>query len=192
MASDHFAVLGQPRRPWLDPEQLKQDYQRLTFALHPDRQSEPPADGSDFGAVTDAYRVLSNPKLRLQHLLALENEASDSQSGRVSTELAETFMQTAALIASVDDVLKRKQQAITTLASSLLMPEISKVKERVDSQVEALQHARANCMDELKRLDQRWENDSDKRAEARKLADRFGFLDRWIAQLREKQFALSN
>jgi len=189
--TDHFAVLAQPRRPWLDPEQLKQEYQRLTFARHPDRQTEAAAEGPEFGAVTDAYRVLSNPKLRLQHLLAIENEASDARSARVSAELADMFMQTAALIRSVDDLLKRKQQATTTLASSLLKPEVSKTRERVGAQLEALQGAHSSAVDELKRLDERWEKEPDAKTEARKLADRFGFLDRWMTQLQEKQFALS-
>ena len=35
--SDSFALLEKPRRPWLDPEELKESFHRLTAAAHPDR-----------------------------------------------------------------------------------------------------------------------------------------------------------
>jgi curved DNA-binding protein CbpA len=190
--TDHFAALGQPRRPWLDPEQVKLEYQRLTFARHPDRPADCAAEGPEFGAVTDAYRVLSNPKLRLQHLLALEKEASDSESSPVSADLADTFMETAALIASVDDLLKKKEQSTTALALSLLKPDIARVTARTESQLKLLQQAYGNALNELKRVDELWEKGPEAIPSARKLADRFAFLDRWIAQLQEKQFALSS
>src|SRR5438477_9420256 len=80
---DHFAVLGQPRRPWLDLDQLKQQYQQLTFELHPDRPKGG-ADQADFAAVTEAYRVLSNPRLRVHHLLSLTAKNNDSGSTKTS------------------------------------------------------------------------------------------------------------
>jgi curved DNA-binding protein CbpA len=190
--TDHFAVLGQPRRPWLDPEQLKHEYQRLTFAGHPDRQTDAAANKPDFGAVTDAYRVLSNPKLRLQHLLALEKEPSDRENSALSADLADTFMETAALIASVDDLLKRKRQSTTALALSLLKADIVRLTGRTESQLKLLRESYGHALGELKRIDERWEKDPEAKRAARKLADRFGFLERWIAQLEEKQFALSS
>lgn len=33
---DHFATLGEPRRPWLDAEALKARFHRLTVEFHPD------------------------------------------------------------------------------------------------------------------------------------------------------------
>jgi curved DNA-binding protein CbpA len=190
--TDHFVVLRQPRRPWLDPEQLKQEYQRLSFARHPDRHTDAGAEGPDFAAVTDAYRVLSNPKLRLQHLLGLEHGRSDRENSPVSADLADTFMQTAALVGSVDDLLKKKDHSTTALALSLLKPDIARLTSRVESQLKLLQEFYGQALDELKRIDELWEKDADAKTAVPKLADRFGFLDRWIAQLQEKMFALSS
>ena len=35
--TDHFATLGEPRRPWLDAEALKEKFHRLSGTVHPDR-----------------------------------------------------------------------------------------------------------------------------------------------------------
>ena len=89
MGSDYFAVLRQPRRPWLDPDELKRKYQELTFARHPDKT--PDADqGPEFSEITEAYRVLSNPRLRLQHLFNLEG--APSETSQVPAEIAELLV----------------------------------------------------------------------------------------------------
>ena len=108
--TDHFAVLGQPRRPWLDLDQLKQQYQQMTLDLHPDRPKTN-AEASDFSAVTDAYRVLSNPRLRLRHLLDLNpNESSTTRTSDVPAELTDTFMEAATLVREIDVHRKKLEQ----------------------------------------------------------------------------------
>ena len=57
--TDYFALLGEARRAWLDTEELKKQY----FA----RVREHPADEE----LNEAFRVLTEPKLRLHHLLVL-------------------------------------------------------------------------------------------------------------------------
>ena len=89
---DYFALLQQPRKPWLDPEELKQRYQQLTLVSHPDRSGDR-RTAPTFAAVNEAYQVLTNPKLRLQHLLSLEGHipiADESAPG----DLMELFCQT--------------------------------------------------------------------------------------------------
>src|SRR4051812_48683184 len=107
---DYFAVLGQPRRPWLDPEKLKEQHQALTLAEHPDRKelrnNAPPSRGAKaaptlpaatFAEINEAFRVLSSPRTRLQHLLGLEGNPK-SAAGAVSNDLLELFTQIATLL----------------------------------------------------------------------------------------------
>ena len=35
--TDYFALLNEPRRPWLDPEPLKDKFLALSATVHPDR-----------------------------------------------------------------------------------------------------------------------------------------------------------
>jgi curved DNA-binding protein CbpA len=201
--TDYFAVLGQPRRPWLDPEELKQAHQQHAFRGHPDRQRTETSAGSDLAPrgnehaptlaeVNEAYRVLSNPRLRLQHLLSLFGDDATSQTSAVSAELTDIFMHTAALLSDIDRLLQKKEQTTSALSLSLLKPEIGDLQQRVDAQLQQLQERHELAVGDLRRIDHSWVNEQGIASGLRTLAQRFGFLDRWIAQLREKQFLLSN
>ena len=104
--TDYFALLGQPRKPWLDPEQLKQKYHELARQSHPDKN------------VNEAYRTLADAKSRLQHLLALEGVALSASSNEIPQELTDLFMAIAPAlnkidnpnVKSVDDLIARVTQ----------------------------------------------------------------------------------
>src|ERR1700759_1675879 len=120
MDHDYFAVLDQPRRPWLDQEQLKEKYHQLA-------QSDNPEMGPTLGAVNEAYRVLSDPKLRLRHLLELESDGSAVGVSELPSDLSDLFMQAATLIRDVDALLSRRNQSTTALATSLVQSEATTI-----------------------------------------------------------------
>jgi DnaJ-domain-containing protein 1 len=62
--TDLFAVLGLPRSPWLDAEELKQRH----HAMMADEASA----NSSPTILNEARRTLQNPALRIRHFLALE------------------------------------------------------------------------------------------------------------------------
>ena len=190
MGPDYFSVLGQQRRPWLDLERLKQEYQRLTFARHPDR-TDGVDEGSDFGEINEAFRVLSNPKLRLQHLLSLETQIS--QPTAVPAEISDAFMDTASLVNEIDRLLQRRDAATSALAKSVILPEVTALQDRARAALEKLHELQDDALDDLQRLDEYWTaGHAEAASQLGKLAHRFGYLDRWIGQLREKQFRLAN
>ena len=198
--TDHFAVLGQPRRPWLDPNGLKREYQRLASEHHPDRKnlgtdssSRPGESSSTFAAVNEAYRVLSNPRLRLQHLLSLEGSgALDSQSSDVAADLGDVFMEAATFINEVGAYLQKREQITSTLGKSLLRAETAEFQKRADALLKRLQQVYDQIAEDLHRADELWTADRARSVDQlRSLADRFGYLESWIGQLREKQFQLS-
>jgi curved DNA-binding protein CbpA len=189
---DHFAALRQPRRPWLDPEQVKQEYQNLTFARHPDKQAGDDQPEAGFDEITDAYRVLSNPRLRLQHLLSLVNEKTDTEKSPITAELTEVFMETATIVNDIDAALREREQAVSALVKSMLKAQIAPLEARANAQLKQLQELYARTMEDLRRADERWSDHQPRSAELCGLSQRFGFLDKWIAELRERQFQLSN
>ncbi|HEY2124617.1 MAG TPA: DnaJ domain-containing protein, partial [Chthoniobacterales bacterium] len=85
-ATDYFAIFGEERRPWLDADELKERYHALTLAEHPDQNRA----SLDFAAVNEAYRVLGDPKLRLQHLLKLAGYNAPANSS-VPPDLLDLF-----------------------------------------------------------------------------------------------------
>ena len=193
MGFDHFAVLQQPRRAWLDPDQLKERYQELTFAHHPDRQSS--GEQTDFSGVTEAYRILSNPRLRILHLLRLETNA-DISGGKLSTvpdELADLFMEAAGLVQEIDAHRQKQEQTASALGKSLLQAEKTQLNSQAEKTLERLEGRYGDALQDLHRIDETWSSDhSTSISQLRALADVFGYLDRWISQLREKQFQLSS
>src|SRR5260370_36162164 len=77
LMTDYFALLGEPRRPWLEPDSLKARFLALSAEAHPDRLHNAPeaqkqAANQQYAELNSAYRCLREPKERLQHLLELE------------------------------------------------------------------------------------------------------------------------
>src|SRR5882724_11955433 len=75
--TDYFALLNEPRRPWLDPESLKTKFFERSAAVHPDRvhgasEAEKQLANQHYVELNAAYNCLREPKTRLQHLLELE------------------------------------------------------------------------------------------------------------------------
>jgi len=186
---DYFAALQQPRRAWLDPEELKQKYQELTLAAHPDRG--PTGPSLDFAEINEAYRVLSDPKRRLQHLLSLEgHDPSAKQS--IPEELLQTFGKIGTFVQEIDRSLEKLRSADSALAKSLLRSDILNAQQRAGELSDQLQKLYTNALDELKRLDALWDDRPGELIEDfAKLYHRFAYLGRWMDQVRERQFQLS-
>src|ERR1700730_1013544 len=145
---DYFSLLQQPRRPWLDPEKLKETYRRLTIASHPDRPSavEPL---SDFSAINEAYRVLLDPKLRVQHLLKLEGMPRDA--GIVPETLSDIFLETGALIQDIDRLLTRS--TTTSLSKALVQSELTERHKLATDLLEKLDGMYNAALQELQSVD---------------------------------------
>ena len=125
---DHFALLDEARRPWLDAALLKEKY----FALS--RNAPPSAE------VNEAFRVLSDPKLRLHHFLQLAG--ADLAAGRpVPANAAELVWHTGTLLREIERWLLRDGAATSALARAVLQSERAKLKERLGKLDEKLRAA---------------------------------------------------
>ena len=188
---DYFALLQQPRRPWLDAEELKQKYHQLAAGAHPDRQSVDSKDpNTDFGRLNDAYRVLLDPKLRLYHLLSSEGISLADEA--VPDELGNLFVQTGTFIHEIDRLLKETKEANNALRKSLLQSEILEKQRRAKDLLDKLNKLYQGALQELQMLDRAWLNDRQRITPAlRDLYQRLAYLTRWIAQIEERQFQLS-
>ena len=189
--TDYFALLKQPRRPWLDPNELKEKYHELTKAAHPDRSASANPD-SDFASVTEAYRVLLDPKLRLDHLFNLEGIPPAAHTN-VPEQIADVFLEIGTLIQETDRLLA-KSATTTALSKALLRSEILEKQKLTADLLEKLETMYANALKELKLLDQTWTSVNKAGAgpsELSALSSRFAYLARWVAQLQERKFQLS-
>src|SRR5436309_424535 len=104
---DYFSVFGEPRRPWLDPENLKQKFMQFSSETHPDRthnaSTAARADAQNqFTELNSAYNCLRNPRLRLQHFIELETGARPAQVETVPPSLMNMFFDVGKVVREAD------------------------------------------------------------------------------------------
>ena len=173
--TDYFALLGEARRPWIDPEKLKAKY----FALARER----PADAE----LNEAYRRLSDPKLRLHHLLSLEGV--DLKTGReIPPALAELFWSTGNLLREVDRWLLKSAQAGSALSRALLSGERAKLGHRLAQHETKLDADYQAALDRLRKISE-CPNEPPLLLE---LYDSIAYLTRLREQAKEKRLEMRN
>ena len=191
MTDDFFALFGEQRRPWLDPEGVKETFHRLSRTEHPDQQ-EVGGEG-DFAKLNQAQAVLRDPKLRLRHLLELEHpEVKLSGPSGVPAGLADLFVAVHGLLREADAVLAKKAAATSALAKALLAREEFATREKVEATLGRVDALQANATAELQAFDAQWldARPSGAAATLHEFYQRFAYLSRWLEQLRERLFQL--
>jgi len=124
--TDYFALLGQPRLPWLDRAALKEVYHTKTLQTHPDSGAE-----AGFTDLNEAYQVLQDPKRRLQHLLELHQAPLPAANQTVPADLQELFLQIGALTQQIQPLLEKVRAASNELSRSLLKGELLTVQKEI-------------------------------------------------------------
>ncbi|MDQ3198550.1 MAG: hypothetical protein M3Q46_05070 [Verrucomicrobiota bacterium] len=174
--TDYFALLGEARRPWGDPEELKEKYFARSRAAAPD------AD------LNEGFRVLNDPKLRLHHLLILEG--AELSAGRpVPPSVAELFWNTGTVLREVDRWLLKSAEATSALSRALLSGERNKIAGELQAVEEQLHATYGAALERARGIDDaKWRSDL---AELTRLHDEIAYLTRLREQVKEKQLRLS-
>jgi curved DNA-binding protein CbpA len=140
--TDYFEQLGEPRRPWLDPDPLKAKFLALSQEFHPDRvhgkcASEKEAATNRYASINAAYQCLRDPKERLHHLLELERGTRPGDIQRIPPGTMDLFVQVGQTCRDADEFLARRHASSSPMAKAQLFAEGLKW---VDS-LQTLQHA---------------------------------------------------
>ena len=193
-APDGFALLGEPRRPLLDPERIRDTFHRLSRTEHPDQQAAAAGSGpaAAFARLNQAQGTLRDPKARLRHLLELEYpQVRLTGPASVPPSLADLFAPIHGLLREVDEVLARKAAAPSALAKALLARSEFALRERAEERLAEVDALQAAALAELRAFDARWEpRPPDAAAVLHDFYQRFAYLSRWGDQLRERLFQL--
>jgi DnaJ-domain-containing protein 1 len=200
--TDHFALLDQPRRPWLDSESLKQKFLARSAEVHPDR-----VHGADdatraraqerYTGLNAAYLCLREPRDRLRHLLELELGRKPSDLQEMPAGLADFFMQLAAAFQETDAFLARYAKVKSPLLRAQGFSEAQSYSERLTYLQQAIQARFDQLLAEVRDLDRLWVEppaDPVQRAavltELGRICRGLGFFSRWIGQIQERLFLL--
>jgi DnaJ-domain-containing protein 1 len=198
--TDFFTLLNEPRRPWLEPELLKDKFLALSATVHPDRvhnlgADERAAAQERYTELNAAYNCLREPKERLRHLLELELGALPKDIQRIPSDLMDLSMEIGKACREADVFLAEKAK----VTSPLLQVTFFERSDEFADKLKALRQ-RVNSLDEqlvaeLKQMDAAWPPPEEKRAaqlhRLEELYRLFSYFARWTAQIQERVVRLS-
>ncbi len=198
--TDYFALLNEPRRPWLEGDLLKQKFLSLSATVHPDKihsatESERLAVSKRFAELNAAYNCLTVPKSRLLHLLELELGAKPGEIRQIPPALADLFAQVAAICRDADRFLAEKEKTVSPLLQVQLFERGQEWIEKLNALQKRLGTFHDELLAKLKLLDQQWSADNPNRAgllsDLETLYRLFSYFNRWAAQIQERIVQLS-
>ena len=191
--TDPFALLGEARRPDLDPARVKDTFHRLSREQHPDAAGGSGGDGGeDFARLNQAQAALRDPKARLRCLLELEYpDVRVAGPSVVPAALADLFAPVLTLLRDIDALLAKKAAAPSALAKALLARQEWALREAAEALLEKLDTLHAATLEALRAFDAAWEpRPPDAATRLVDFHGRFAYLSRWTEQLRERLFQL--
>jgi len=198
---DYFALLSEPRRPWLDADALKQKFLTLSAAAHPDKihsasDAEKSAAAKTFAELNAAYTCLAEPKSRLLHLLELELGAKPKDIQQIPAGLADLFAEVANSCRSADTFLAEKSRTTSPLLQVQLFERGQEWVEKLNALQQKLNALREQLLTSLQALDAQWlqADVASRRNSLSKIEDHyrlFGYLNRWNNQIQERVVQLS-
>jgi len=204
--TDYFALLDEPRRPWLEPDSLKARFLALAAKMHPDRLHNAPeaqkqAANQLYAELTSAYRCLREPNERLRHLLELELRSKPDAVRPIAEANMGLYTEVSQVCRGVDQFLTERSQVTSPL---LKVRQFELAQGWTDKlrrwQQEIINRAEALGA-ELRGMNQAWESAPPAGSAARRaslplerleeLYRESSYLQRWLAQVQERIVRLS-
>ncbi|MCP5518165.1 MAG: hypothetical protein H7A45_13005 [Verrucomicrobiales bacterium] len=198
---DFFARLDEPRRPWIDPEALKERFIALSAPSHPDRvhaapEAERQAATERFAALNEAYRQLAGVKDRLAHLLALERGAPAADVQQIPPGTMDLFLEVGQACRDVDGFLRRRDEATSPMVRVTLFEQGLDWTGRLQALQANVGARRGEIEAELQAMNAVWDSapppGSPQRAAGlplerlEQLHRIYSYLARWGGQLQER------
>ena len=186
---DAFALLEEPRRPWLDAAALKEKFLSRSAETHPDKFTDPvekEAAQTLFADLNRGHETLRDPKQRLQHLLTLERGEKPADVHDILPETADLFIKVGQLLQPVDAIIARREAEPSPLLRAQSMPEALDWLEKVNALLDTLNTQLAALESELQSFKDNWDCDTLER-----LYHRFSYLQKWRGQLNDRAVKLA-
>lgn len=196
--TDNFALLNEPRRPWIDVDRLKEKFLALSSRVHPDRvhQSSPEERkdaGERYAEFNAAYNCLREPKERLRHLLELEfgKKSGDIQS--IPPGLVDSAFEIGGACKGADTFLAERAKATSPILKVQFFERGQEWTDKLNALQRKINEQREVLLDELKTMNPVWESEAPERPLKRleEIYRLLGYFARWSEQLQERTVQLS-
>lgn len=203
---DFFALLNEPRRPWINLDSLKEKFLALSGSLHPDRvhnasEMEKQEAGRRYAELNSAFTTLADPKSRLQHLLELERGGPRPKIQSVPSNLMDDFMRIGELLRQIDQFLMERDQVTSPMVKVQLFARGQEWTDKISDWQKSLNEARDTLLIRLEAMNPQWDSAPAPGAPNRKatlplndleaIYQVFGFITKWQNELRERMVRLA-
>jgi curved DNA-binding protein CbpA len=173
--NDCYALLEEPRRPWVDVDALKQRFLGMSSPLHPDRihgapEAEKEVATYRYAQLNAAYNTLREPKDRLPHLLQLESGAPPKDIQRIPPGTMDLFVEVGQMCRDVDAFLVEKGKVTSPLLKVQIFVRGQEWTQRLNKLQQSIHAKRDELLLELKGMNPIWEQAPEGPAEARRAA----------------------
>jgi DnaJ-domain-containing protein 1 len=197
--TDFFTLLDEPRRPWLEPEPLREKFLSLSATVHPDRvhnlgEAERAAAQERYTELNAAYNCLREPKDRLHHLLQLELGALPKDVQRIPSELMDLSLEIGQKCLEADALLAEKARATSPLLQVKFFERGQEFSDKLQAMRQRVNALNEQLVEKLKLVDSAWQSGESRVALLLKLEELYRLLSyfaRWNAQLQERAVRLS-
>jgi len=204
--TDYFALLDEPRRPWLDPDALKAKFLALAAKVHPDRVND--ATGGEkhaahqrYTELNAAYQCLREAKERLRHLLELERGTKPDEVQKITSRTVDLFAEVSELCREADLFLAEKARVTSPLLKVQLFERGMALTDKLNAMLLKLNAQHDALTEQIRFLNMAWESAPPVGSSARgnvlplsRLEDiyrDFSYLTRWQRQIQERSVQLS-
>jgi hypothetical protein len=199
--NDAFALLSEPRRPWLDAEALKQKFLTLSSHVHPDRvhsatETDKQMANTRYAELNAAYNALREPRDRLLHLLQLELGAKPSDIQRIPPGTMDLFVEVGQLCRDIDAFIAERANVTSPLLKVKLFERGMEWTDKLQELQLRINAKRDELAAELQQMNAVWESappiESPDRAAAlplervEQIYRVFSYIARWSEQIQER------
>jgi curved DNA-binding protein CbpA len=203
---DNFALLGQARQPWFDPDLLKAAFLEISARTHPDRvlaatAPEREAATRRYAELNAAYNCLLDPKQRLLHLLELELGAPPANVRDIPPGTMDLFMEVGQNCRQADGIVAEKARQASPLLQAQRFEESMACAEKLGALQQRIHLRRDELLAELKNMNAAWNAapppPSPGRAGAlplrrlEEISRELSYITRWSGQIHERIAQLS-
>ncbi len=204
--TDPFALLNEPRRPWLDEAALKARFLELSARWHPDRFHTAPDPEREeahhrFAELNAAHQDLREVKTRLLRLLELESGSRPRNIQRIPPGTMDLFVEVGQACRDADAFLSQRAQVTSPLLKVQMFQKGMEWTERLNELQRKVNVRRDELCQELERMNPVWASAPPVGAPGRAPAlplDRLeqiyralSYVTRWTEQLRERLVQLA-
>lgn len=203
---DYFALLNEPKRPWLDLDLLKSKFFAISAVAHPDRShlgsdAEKQSANDRYSEINTAYNCLREPKERLLHLLELERGMKPADIERIPAGAMELFMEAVQVCRVVDGFLADKAKVTSPLLKVHTFEQAMGWTDALNTLQQTLHVKKEGLLAELQAMNAHWESAPeadpvDRRsvlplARLEEIYRAISYISRWTGQIQERVVQLS-